>query len=197
MAITSMLKCSLLTAAMAFSMAAVAQKPAAPAAPAAHSGDAGGVVWKKEIVRIIDMGKMDTSGHHVDDVSSENSLIDMFCNLIKGGKITAYSSSDHNFTSRLTMADFNKMSANHELNPESVHKYKILEEWSCYPATGKTEVQVMAIAPMKDAGETANVCFWLRFSDISAIMARYEQYHPNNTMAGKIWDDYFWVETRK
>ena len=179
---------------------AFAQKPAAPAPPppAAKPADAGGIVWKKQIVRIIDMGKVDTSAHHISDVSTENSLIDMFVNLIKGGKITAYTSNDHNFTSRLTIADFNKMAGNHELNSETVHKYKVLEEWSCYPTTGKTDIQVIGMAPLKDLdGDNTQVTFWLRFSDISAILARYEQYHPNNTLAGHIWDDYFWTETRK
>src|SRR4051812_19132322 len=76
-------------------------QPKAPAkAPvaAARPEDAPGVVWKKQIARYIDMGeKNDVSDRRISDVSSENTLIEMFVNLIKNNKILAYTNTDHNF----------------------------------------------------------------------------------------------------
>ncbi len=198
---------------------AKAQKaPVAPTTPA-PAADGPALVWKKQIARIIDMGpNSDANTQNISDVSSENTLIDMFVNLIRGNKVLAYTASDKLFTVKLTIAELNKILAGkkdtvlltdpvtnktstkitqHELVLDSVHKFKILEEWSCYPATGKTEIQIIGLAPLmnvyNDDGSTRGTTpmFWMRFNDISAILARYQQYHPNNTLAGHIWDDYF------
>ncbi len=191
------------------------QAPPHPA-PAA---DGPALVWKKQIARVIDMGaKNDIGSERISDVSSENSLMDMFVNLIRGNKVIAYTNSDHNFTTKLTVAELNRILSGKkdtmlvidpvtgktttkiiqkDVNLDAIHKFKILEEWSCYPATGKTEIQIIGLAPLKDVvaddGTVHGVqpLFWLRFNDISAILVRYQQYHPNNTLAGHVWDDYF------
>ncbi len=195
-----------------------AQKSAAPTAKS-EEGATTGVVWKKQIARVIDMGeKSGSSSKTISDVSSENTMMDMFINLIKNNKIIAYANTDHNFTTRLTVGELNKMLLmrrdtvlttdpktgktvskinNKDINVDSVHKFRILEEWTCYPATGKSEIQIIGLAPLKDdynedgTFKSLHPMFWLKFSDISAILARYQQYHPNNTLAGRIWDDYF------
>ena len=196
---------------------AAAPPPPAPRPAVASEGPA--LVWKKQIARVIDMGaKNDIGSQRISDVSSENSLMDMFVNLIRGNKIIAYTNSDHNFTTKLTVAELNRILAGKkdtvltvdpvtgktttkvtqkDVNLDAIHKFKILEEWSCFPATGKTEIQIIGLAPLKDVvaddGTVHGVqpLFWLRFNDISAILVRYQQYHPNNTLAGHVWDDYF------
>ena len=194
-------------------------KPAQPPTPSPVVADAGpALVWKKQIVRVVDMSeKSDVSSQRISDVSSENTLIEMFVNLIRNGKVVAYVNSDHNFTTRLTIAELNKMLAgkkdtvlttdakgktiskviSHDLNLNTIHKFRVLEEWSSYPSTGKTEIQTIGIAPLRDVmnddgtSQGMQAMFWLRFVDISAILVRYQQYHPNNTLAGHIWDDFF------
>lgn len=210
----------LLLAVMAFvSSNAFSQKTAAPVATNAKPEDGAALVWKKQVARVIEMGpKSEAGNQNISDVSSENTLIDMFVNLIRNNKILAYTGSGGLFATKLTIADLNKMLAGkkdtvlltdpvtnktttkivqHDLILDSVHKFKILEEWSCYPATGKTEIQIIGLAPLMniygdDGALRGNQpMFWLRFNDISAILARYQQYHPNNTLSGHIWDDYF------
>ena len=195
------------------------KQPAKPAITPDKTAEAMGVVWKKQIARVIDMGeKTDVGSQKISDVSSETTLIEMFVNLIKGNKILAYTNSDHNFSTRLTVAELNRITTGkkdtvlttdpvtnknvskiitHDFNLNSIHKFMIFEEWSCYPANGKTEIQVIGLAPLKDvfnddgSFKNSSPMFWLKFSDISAILVRYQQYHPNNTLAGHIWDDYF------
>lgn len=196
---------------------AYAQPKAAAGGAAKPDEAAQSAVWKKQIVRVVDMGlKADVSGH-LADANTENTLIEMFVNLIKSNKIVAYTGNGNAFVTRLTVSELNRILAgrkdtvlttdangktvskvtSHELRLDSVHKYRILEEWSCFPATGKTEIQVIGVAPLKDnfnddgTYRNSTPLFWLKFNDVSAILVRYQQYHPNNTLAGHIWDDYF------
>ena len=197
-----------------------AQKSAAPAAPAPPKPEeATTLVWKKQVARVIDLGvKNDAGNARISDVSAENTLMDMFVNLIRGNKVLAYTGTGAAFTTKLTVAELNRILAGkkdtvlvtdpvtnktttkivqHEFKLDSVHKFRVLEEWSCYPASGKTEIQTIGLAPLRDVyGDDGTYrgtqpMFWLRFNDISAILARYQQYHPNNTLSGHIWDDYF------
>ena len=87
----------------------------------------------------------------------------------------------------------------------SPNKYKVLEDWAFDELTGKTQIQIVGIGPVWQytvAGPTEeqnydiaypdrDPMFWLRYNDLSSIIARYEQYHPDNTIAQHIWNDYF------
>lgn len=199
---------------MAFGQTAMSGTPTAPVPS--------GPVWKKQIARVVDMGKnVDTVSRRVKDVSSDYSLMEMFVNLAKAGKIPAYSNYDRGFPTKLSVPDITKIINNlttkrdttlvidpvtgkqstkvstREFSFDLIHKYRVLEEWSCYAGNAKTEVQIVAIAPVRDIfnddGQFRGVqaLFWLKYTDIAAILARYDQYHPTNTLMGKVWDDYF------
>ena len=142
---------------------------------------------------------------------------------IKAGKLTAYATYDNDFTTKLTaeglkeitktktdtviitdpVAGKEEMKIVHmDFNYNAIHKYRVLEEWTFNPNTGKTDIQITGIAPVRDIYGTdgtfrgVQAMFWVHFNDIHSILARYEQYHPDNTIAMHVWDDYFLSEVK-
>ena len=178
-----------------------------------------GAEWKKEVSRVIDIREQqDTVLHHLKDVSPQATLLEMMIKEIKAGRLTAYYTSDETFKTKLSVDALNEMLpprfdtfiltdpitgkqttkvAKNEFDYTSVHKYRILEEWIYNPATGKTEIQIKGISPLMNfygcegSFHGHRAMFTVRYSDVKALVAHYELYHPNNTLASHIWDDYF------
>ncbi len=181
----------------------------------AQTGD----VWKKTVSRTIDVSQPeDTVKHHLADASNDTTLLELMVNAIKAGKLTAYDAFDHNFTSKLSMAALKEIISprrdtmvivdpvtnqeimkivEHDFDPTAIRKYRVLEEWAFNPRTGKTEIQITGISPMLDVYGDDGVyrgrksLFWIRYNDVRQILERYEQSHPNHTLASLIWNDYF------
>jgi len=199
----------LLVAALIISSAAVAQS----------SG-----VWKKTVYRTLELGqKEDTVKRHLTDVTNDTTLFEIIANAIKAGKLPAYANYDHNFTTRFTSAQLKEMMGNksdttlivdpvtntekqiivhHEFNYDAVHKYRLLEEWSFDPATGKTDIRIEGIAPLREIyGDDGNLrgeqaMFWLRYSDARQVLNRYDKLHPAKPFASLIWEDYFYSDVK-
>lgn len=176
-------------------------------------------VWKKEVARMIDMReKEDTVVHHLRDANEDTSLIVLLMNGIKSGKITAYSAFDHSFTTKFTAADLDNSITpkpdtilitdpvtgdeitrvvKRDFDPEMIHKYRILEDWTFDPESGKTQIQIKGIAPIKEIyGEDGmfrgiQAMFWVKYEDVSGMLAKIQQYHPNHNLNSLLWDDYF------
>ncbi len=180
-------------------------------------------IWKKQVAREIDMReKEDTKVHHLKDVTFDTTLAEMITSAAKSGKIAAYSNFDH--VTKLTKIEVDQILFGdkpdtvtltdpidkheiqkiiyHDFNFDAVHKYRILEDWSFNTATGNTDIHIVAVAPVREiygeAGDFRGVqaMYWVHYTDILDILARYEHYHPNNTFAGHIWDDYFLSEVK-
>lgn len=178
-----------------------------------------GEVWKKRVARIIDMApKEDNAAHHLTDAKPDTSILEMIAPALKSGKITTYSSFDNNFTTKLTQAEINQILGakidtifitdptsgkeevkivHRDFDYSSIHKYRVLEEWVFNPSTGKTDIQITGIAPIRDIYGDDGVfrgvqaMFWIHYSDLRGVITKYEQYHPDNTIALHIWNDYF------
>lgn len=82
-------------------------------------------------------------------------------------------------------------------------KYKLIEDCTFIPYAGKAQIKISYIVPL---GKIALIWIsiypnlhWLKFEDISGILARYEHSHYNNSLANLLWNDYFTsaVETKK
>jgi hypothetical protein len=200
-------------------------KPAEPVAASTAPANYTGPIWKKQVTRDLELGeKIDSNQHKLRNASSDNTLLEMFAIGIKTGKVSSFYTSDFSMTTRIKATDFAKLFVgrpdttavrdaagkyhakvtNKEFNFADIHKYRILEEWTSYPGIGKTEVQIVGIAPLKDMkGPDGTVhdaipLFWVHYTeDIKSIVARYEQYHPNNTLGGHLWADYFNTPTAK
>ena len=83
-----------------------------------------------------------------------------------------------------------------EFNPYLIDEYKILEEWSFNPKSGKITSKIKGIAPVKRAPDKngrniEKVLFWFRFDDLKSILAKYNSYNPENTLSRYIWANYF------
>ena len=89
-----------------------------------------------------------------------------------------------------------------DFDPTVIRKYRILEEWAFNPRTGKTDIQITGIAPMLEVyGEDGSYrgsksMFWVRYNDARPVVEKYDQMHPNHTLASLIWDDYFLSEVK-
>lgn len=74
-------------------------------------------------------------------------------------------------------------------------QFKVAEEWTMNVKTQETTIETKAIGLLNYQGDVTykpgSPLFWLRYTDIKNILDRYEQYHPDNTLALHIWADYF------
>ncbi len=178
-----------------------------------------GEIWKKQVIRMIDFNEPeDTVMRHLRQPEPDSTLLEIMALSINAGKLTAYSSFDTRFTEKITKEDFKKMMSadpdtalltdpvtgkeivkviKRDIDYSKVTKYRILEEWTYNQRTRKTEIEVIGIAPMLDiygmdgTFRGRKPFFWVRYNDIQSLLARYELYHPHNTLASHIWEDNF------
>lgn len=89
-----------------------------------------------------------------------------------------------------------------ELDYHTVEKYKLLEHWKFDPNSGKTDIRITGIAPIRNIYNDEGIyklsapMFWLRFPDVAGVIAQYEQYHPENTVAAHVWVNYFYSDVK-
>jgi len=176
------------------------------------------------VVRTIDMRtKEEDEVHRLANASRDTSLFEMIVDAIRLQKLTAYDTSGSDFQTTLSREALTKaMTVEMDVDPvidplsgkvdervvapdfnySSIHKYGILEEWVFNPHTGKTDIQILGLAPLRETynenGGLRDVkaMFWVKYNDVRAIIAKYEQYHPDNTIALHIWNDYFLNDIR-
>jgi gliding motility-associated GldN-like protein len=181
-------------------------------------------VWRKDVARMIDMAEQeDTVVHHLKDANSDSSFIVLVINAIKAGQLTAYSNVDHSFSTKFTIADLNQIIAPkrdtvvvtdpvngdeiikivvRDFDFDMIHKYRVLENWAFDPASGKTEIQIAGIAPIREvigddgAFRGIQALFWLKYDDVKGILARCGKYHPTRNLNTLTWDDYFLSDTK-
>jgi len=179
--------------------------------------------WKKQVGReIYDTVKEDDKKHHLKDLSNDSTLLEVIIAKLKAGNITAYSNYDNSFTTILSPAELNQILVplpdtimitdpvtgqeimrvrRREFDYSSVHKYRILEDWTFNPLTGNTDIHIEGIAPVRDVyvdGEFRGyqALFWVRYNDVLPVLRHYDQYHPDNTLAAHIWNDYFYSDVK-
>jgi hypothetical protein len=175
-----------------------------------------GGAWRTKVVRMIDMGQpADEKKYHLMDMGVDTTLPEMFFFAMEEKKFNAYK--DSNFTHAIidvrdafdnfkdidTIIVVDPTDGNEKLqivrrcDPLAHAKLRVLEEWVFNPATGKTDVQILGVAVIDErysfngSLKDMTTLFWLKYADIQPILARYNQYHPSNTLALRIWDGYF------
>ena len=162
----------------------------------------------------------DTVKHLLFDQTPDTMLSELLIKAVRLGLVTAWRSDDTKMQVKLPVkevtdmitpkpdtviyvddvpagAENNMQIVIHDFNYGTINTYKVLEDWSFDPASGKIETKVIAIAPLQyllnDTGawkETRTMC-WLRYDDVKNIIRKYEEYHPINTIAQQIWNSYF------
>ncbi len=174
-----------------------------------------GVVWKKNVTREIEIRNKNTA--HLKNISKDTSLAQMMISDALQGKISAWSTIDHNFTTRLMVNDLisllgispdttvardyqtGNLTTNvrvKDFDYDSVYKYRILEEWTFNPYTGATDIHIAGIAPVRNFYVNydfrgVQAMFWLKYADMTGILERYDKKHPDNTFTMRLRNDYF------
>lgn len=168
--------------------------------------------------RVLDVQpvKEDDVKHHYKEWMSGNTFVQALYNAKYGNKVIAWKSFNKNFVSRLERDIFSDMSLmktdtvfitdpvtgqdlinvmNHFFDPHE-NKVKIIEQWSFDVQIGKTEVEIVGIAPIIEHtvnGKPAQLipAFWMRFSDVQEMIAENDAYAPANSLAMNLWNSYF------
>ena len=179
--------------------------------------------WKKRVIRVIDISQpTDDKLHHLRDAGADSLLTEMLVSSILAGKVVAYTAWETQFSTTMSIANVKEYIApivdtmvvvdpvtgkenmkivKRDFDYEKIKKLRILEDWTFDPIAGKTDMQIVGIAPVQDVYGDDGVfrgskgMFWIKYNDARSIIARYERYHPENTIAAKIWYDYFLSDT--
>lgn len=183
-------------------------------------------VWHKRVIREIDVlnpGAAMPAGQKNSPIDSN--LMQLLVPPIKSGQLATYKTFDCNFAQKLTLFEINdsgvvchgedsvevvdpvtniekRTYVDRSPHLERIHLYRVLEEWVFNPHTGKSELQIIGIAPARDLYSDDGIyrgtlsMFWVKYNDVIEILARYDRLHPTKTFANLIWDDYFYKDEK-
>ncbi len=145
----------------------------------------------------------------VDDNGSQR-FISILLKAIKDGTVTAFSADDDRFTTPITpdqaMSVFGggfDTSKKYDLDgnvvgyevrakavdPDSIYKFRIKEEWVFDKETSRMLVRILGIAPVipykLSTGEIVpnsdRPVFWVYYPDLRPVLSKYEVYNPKNS----------------
>lgn len=177
------------------------------------------VLWKKRVWREIDTREKQNVAfrYEGDENSGGGMLIEILIDAVKRGKITAYSTFDDRFTSKLTkdqvieqitpkpdtteVEDVDgtmiKKIVKKDFDPKRVAAFRVKEDWIFDRNQGKMVVRIVGIAPVQDYyGEDgvyrgSAAMFWLSYPEIRQTLSSFEVYNPNNDVFRYTWEEYF------
>jgi len=184
-----------------------------------------GAVWKKTVYRTIDLTEKETKKKsNLKDASATSHLAEIMYNAAMMDKMHAYWTYDNNLTHMLTTQEVHELFGGgkpdtisvtdpvtnietirvvrRDPDLESFQKFRLLEEWTHNTATGKTDIQIIGVAPVKEVYGTdgryrgEQVLMWVKYADALPSIAKYDGLHPTNTFAMHIWDDYFMSDVK-
>ncbi len=139
---------------------------------------------------------------------------------IKSGQTTAFSGDDDRFTTPITpdqaLAAFGggttlsnhidslgnvdyKVRRQVQVEPDSIYKFEIKEEWIFDKETSRMYVRILGIAPVipykLSTGDivpgSERAVWWVYYPDLRPVLAKYEVYNPKNFGARMTWEDLF------
>ena len=184
----------------------------------------GGEVWKKQVARTIDLAdNQDEKEHHLKALNQDSILVDILISAVRSNKFPAYSKSDLTISNKISASDFNTMTTpardtivtvdpvtgkekmsivTKDLNTENIHKFRVIENWSFNTVTGKTDIEIEAVAPIQEVWSGTGVFlgvkawFWVKYSDLEKAFVQSKKNSPVKSFANYIWEDYFLNETK-
>jgi gliding motility associated protien GldN len=178
------------------------------------------VMWSKRIWRVIDMRqKINLPFYYpTDDQKGRKSLMQILFNGIKENTLTAYSTSDEEFLSRMTPAEFSnslvkmdtlRLTRNYEpyeeydtvipkiFNPSEVYLIRVKEDWFFDKQRSVMDVRIIGLCPIKeemdDNGEFKGYkpLFWVYFPECRKLFANNEVYNKWNDAERRTYEDVF------
>jgi hypothetical protein len=91
-----------------------------------------------------------------------------------------------------------KKAIKQEFNYRNVTDFRIMEEWRFNRKTGKTDIQIVGICPLRQVWNARHdikigkmPMFWLRYEDVRDEINQYELNHPHHNIGSSLWDSYF------
>ena len=145
-------------------------------------------------------------------------FISILIKAIKEGNVTAFSPDDDRFTTPITPDDaINAFGGGFDtskkydlqgnvagyvvrpkaIDPDSIYKFKIKEEWVFDKETSRLYVRILGIAPVYtkklSTGEPIGdvTAWWIYYPDLRPTLAKYEVYNPKNYGANMTWEELF------
>ena len=171
-----------------------------------------GTVWTNRVSRTV---YPDTTIRHT---LSDTSLAQILTMLVLDKKLTAYSTIDRRFTTRLTKNQvLEKISAHaddadqqedpvtgsmhtrvvkHDYNYDNIRAYRLLEEWRYAVDEGKIDIQIVGIAPVQRIyGDDGNyrgsvAMYWLKYEDVKDIITQFNARYPKDNWYKPVWKSY-------
>jgi len=180
-------------------------------------------VFRVRVWRMIDAReKMNLSFRYAADEDNGNQrFISILLRAIANGELTAFSGDDDRFTTPITpqaaldafgnggkdtVATYNDQGditgyqvRTKEINPDSVYKFEIKEEWIFDKETSRLYVRILGIAPVMPYTNSVGVqlegsdrpLWWVYYPDARPVFAKSEVYNPKNYAARMSWEDLF------
>ncbi len=176
-------------------------------------------VWKRNVYRTISIkDTIDYTKKRLKPIPNQLNLANLIFDLVRTGKIVAYMPNEEPFTKMVTkkyimdivngkmdsikvydpISDMYTIKITHtDFDYSDIKDYKIYEEWTYDKNMGKTVIQILGIAPMKDiygddgTFRTTAPCIWVKYKDVKESLIKYEQENPENNLMLNIWKDYF------
>jgi gliding motility associated protien GldN len=179
------------------------------------------VMWSKRIWRVIDMRqKINLPFYYpTDEQKGRKSLMQILFNGIKENTITAYSTGDEEFLSRLTPAEFSnslvkmdtlRLTRNYEpyeeydtvipkiFSPADVYLIRVKEDWFFDKQRSVMDVRIIGLCPIKEVmddntGEFQGYkpLFWVYFPECRKLFANNEVYNKWNDAERRTYEDVF------
>ena len=177
------------------------------------------VTLTTRVSRVINFEDTSNKGNsHFRIDNNDTTLAELLVNMVREGAITAYMPIAADFKEIISDAALKSLfkavydtiecedidgkiiniSVRHEFKYSDVMQFRVLEDWVLYRKTGKTEIQIIGIAPLKKVWNSNHdkqiariPMFWLKYDDIKDILNSYENNHPKRNFDLSVWEDYF------
>ncbi len=181
------------------------------------------VMWHRRIWRVIDLKEKINHPlyYPITPIQDRKSLYDVIKAGIEEGTITAYSTSDDEFTVQLTKAEAKSQmgewketkqydewgeeilgasdSTYNEFSSQDVIQYRIKEDWFFDRERSIMDVRIIGIAPVRDiinedTGESKgkSEMFWIYFPEARYVFANYDVFNRQNDAERRTFEDIFW-----
>jgi gliding motility associated protien GldN len=169
------------------------------------------IFWEKRIWRVIDIREK----MNLPFAYPERPFFSILMDAAIGGEITAYSTEDDKFSSKLTPDEVATMGATidtvitfdpetyeeqiqvvrNDINPEDVKRFRMKEVWFFDEETSTLQVRILGIAPLIDKNdENGNFLyekpmFWVYYPEAREILSREQVFNAGNDASPITWED--------
>ncbi len=175
--------------------------------------------WVKIVGRDIEwIETANETKNYLKNVSRDSSLFAMMRTRLQKGTVEAYPTKDYQFNDPMSLKSVNRIFADIydtmqvidpitgeegekitaiEFDNRLIIEYRIIEKWKYNTETGKTSVTTLGLIPLtgnflgngRYIGQKGLLL--IPFYDAKTVIDLYEQQHPDNRLAEKIWKNYF------